>query len=354
MNAIGIENLRRPYAEGGVNLLDVRARNDAVALTVLQSYMKSPPERPVWAYLVDHIFRLCAVRRYQTVDSSLLINPFVQSWDVYTQAKGLPLVFKRMYSTGRKYSVSIHAWSPQVALQLKMPYWWHVGTKGKLVSVYNDKWGKCIQRTHHLSSVGDLLAHANKNQAATCSERVNCACINCIEDRALGCEHPPKCRRNAGKKLSNLLDIWNPLKASQYIAVGAQPQIPGQDPEWTPVVPMHENYAYPHEAARIFTLDAFSTCRPTLNNEHMNNDIAPSSSAEGAQVITVWTDGSCSDNGTKYAAAGSGLWYHAQNARNRAIRLPGEYLTNNIAEVMAVIAAIQDNGNVPCLRIITD
>ncbi|KAF6750378.1 hypothetical protein DFP72DRAFT_817757, partial [Ephemerocybe angulata] len=152
-NAIGIENLQRPYMDGGLNLLDVRARNDAVALKVLQSYMEPPGNRPIWAYLVDRIFQICAVRRYQAVAPGLLINPFIQTWDVYTQAKGLPLVFKRMYNAGRKYNVSIRTWGPQPTLRLNMPYWWHVGTKDKLVSVYNDKWGRCLQHTHHLSSV---------------------------------------------------------------------------------------------------------------------------------------------------------------------------------------------------------
>ncbi|KAF6750379.1 ribonuclease H domain-containing protein, partial [Ephemerocybe angulata] len=90
-----------------------------------------------------------------------------------------------------------------------------------------------------------------------------------------------------------------------------------------------------------------------MNNRQCENARPPN---EGGvqQTVTVWTDGSCSNNGTKYALAGSGLWYGAQSPRNRAIRLPGEYLTNNIAEVVAAVAAIQDNQDAQCLKIITD
>ena len=56
--------------------------------------------------------------------------------------------------------------------------------------------------------------------------------------------------------------------------------------------------------------------------------------------IYVYTDGSCINNGSKNAKAGIGIYFSKTDKRNISKELSGENLTNNIAELSAVIEAI--------------
>ncbi len=76
---------------------------------------------------------------------------------------------------------------------------------------------------------------------------------------------------------------------------------------------------------------------------------------EPAPEITVYTDGSCTDNGSMEAKAGAGIWYGLNDPRNRAIRLPENLeQSNNTGELIAILAAIQDVPSEANLKINTD
>jgi ribonuclease HI len=61
---------------------------------------------------------------------------------------------------------------------------------------------------------------------------------------------------------------------------------------------------------------------------------------EFSDTIYVYTDGACYKNGEKNAIAGIGIYFSKDNENNVSEKLEGEYLTNNIAELTAVIKAI--------------
>ena len=66
----------------------------------------------------------------------------------------------------------------------------------------------------------------------------------------------------------------------------------------------------------------------------------------------VFTDGSCLNNGTKYASGGIGVYFGDDDPRNLSEKLNGEKQTNNRAELTAVIRALQETT---CsLKICTD
>ncbi len=57
--------------------------------------------------------------------------------------------------------------------------------------------------------------------------------------------------------------------------------------------------------------------------------------------IIVYTDGACSRNGTKHATAGYGIYFAENHPLNKCVRLTTGKLTNNVAELTAVIEAIK-------------
>ena len=52
---IALEMLQRPVEEGGLNLLDLKARNEAIEIIWLKSYLDFSPTRPAWAIVTDLI-----------------------------------------------------------------------------------------------------------------------------------------------------------------------------------------------------------------------------------------------------------------------------------------------------------
>lgn len=56
-------------------------------------------------------------------------------------------------------------------------------------------------------------------------------------------------------------------------------------------------------------------------------------------VIRVYTDGACIDNGKEYARAGMGIWFGENDPRNVSSGYEGKQ-TNNVAELLAIIKAL--------------
>jgi ribonuclease HI len=57
--------------------------------------------------------------------------------------------------------------------------------------------------------------------------------------------------------------------------------------------------------------------------------------------ISIYTDGSCLNNGKYNAKSGSGIWISAENEWNKKIRIPGHQHSNQIAEITAILVALQ-------------
>ncbi|KAA1469623.1 RnaseH-domain-containing protein [Dentipellis sp. KUC8613] len=56
---------------------------------------------------------------------------------------------------------------------------------------------------------------------------------------------------------------------------------------------------------------------------------------------TVYTDGSCINNGRHNAQCGSGLWIEDHDPLNCSFRVPGPFQSNQVGEIVAVILALQ-------------
>lgn len=60
------------------------------------------------------------------------------------------------------------------------------------------------------------------------------------------------------------------------------------------------------------------------------------------EAVVVWTDGACPNNQCRFLRrAGCGIYYGSCHPRNRSFALPGPEQTNNRAELMACIAALE-------------
>lgn len=71
-------------------------------------------------------------------------------------------------------------------------------------------------------------------------------------------------------------------------------------------------------------------------------------------IIQVWTDGSCTGNGTPRAKCGIGVYYGTNDPRNRSVTLEHGRITNNRAELCAILYVLCTNAGHVDIQINTD
>ncbi|EIW62450.1 uncharacterized protein TRAVEDRAFT_90816, partial [Trametes versicolor FP-101664 SS1] len=123
---VNMSVLQDPVACGGLNLLDVKARNDAIDLIWLRSYMDTSNSRPTWALLADVLLANAVKSSDRKLEKRARVNTFLQSWEVNTTHTGkLPRDLCRMVKTARRYGVQLSALNPSEALKAALPAWSH-------------------------------------------------------------------------------------------------------------------------------------------------------------------------------------------------------------------------------------
>lgn len=61
---ICLEILFQPVEEGGLNLLDIESRNEAIEITWLKAYLDFSPSCPTWAKITDLTINAAAPPRH--------------------------------------------------------------------------------------------------------------------------------------------------------------------------------------------------------------------------------------------------------------------------------------------------
>jgi len=72
---IANDTLRNPIEEGGLNLLDLEIRNEAIDIMWLKAYLNFSPKRPEWAIITDLIIEASVPKG---LVKKAIINPFLQ------------------------------------------------------------------------------------------------------------------------------------------------------------------------------------------------------------------------------------------------------------------------------------
>ncbi|KAF5628399.1 RNase H domain protein [Fusarium sp. NRRL 52700] len=75
---------------------------------------------------------------------------------------------------------------------------------------------------------------------------------------------------------------------------------------------------------------------------------------ENGNVLRIWTDGSSLANGQAGSRAGLGVYFGPNDERNLAERLPGETQTNQRAELMAILRALEIAPTTQDVEIVSD
>lgn len=215
---------------------------------------------------------------------------------------------------------------------------------------------KCLRENHSVRTVAEVMRVIRRTSDPTVRhlQRRNCACTYCKNDRErMGCTNPNKCTKAAMRIIQTIKPKWDvsreapndnlTLTTSRKEKNIEERQNPhGKltfNPTVTTMMPLAEGF-------RIFTKpEAFSS-------EPAHRRVRGAEIPE--EAITVYTDGSCMNNGDENAAAGSGVWFGHEDPRNIARRVPGTTQTNQAGEVFAITLAARATPPFAPLHIISD
>ena len=210
---IALDFLQRPRTQGGLDLLDLKARNEAIELVWLKSYLNFSPSRPAWAVITDLI--LAATAPPETVKRARK-NPFLQTWE-YTRrgrcAKQLGHDTMRMLKAARKHNTNLAAIRVSINLQSQLPAWYHIASEP---SHMGNSASRCLLTKHKVFTIGDMLRTSARlqNQYGILPhlELANCPCTNCTNDRSLNCRNPHRCAKEALERIHKTYPKLNPLR----------------------------------------------------------------------------------------------------------------------------------------------
>ncbi len=351
---IASATLQRPIEEGGLNLLDIESRNEAIELMWLKAYLNFTPSRQPWATITDHIIQTAAPPHSVKEARG---NPFLQVWNVPTRGPRLNKLnddVKRMLKIAKKYNVNLSAirLNPHVLAQL--PAWYHPTAEQRPM---NNNATKCLLKKHNVSLVVDLVRISARSrhplQHPTHRPEQNCPCQECTNDRNQGCENPHRCVTEAHTRLDMIPPKYNPTRQDPPDGLSLTrtrkmrneiAKMDNKEITFDPTMTCKEDLA---ECFRVFT-------EPTRLTDAPARRYRAQGPIPRSREITVYTDGACLKNGKKDARCGSGIWFGPGDQRNQAIRVPGDAQSNQVGEIAAVIAALNVADPRQPLKIITD
>ena len=209
---IALETLYRPVDEGGLNLLDLTSRNEAIEIMWLKAYLNPSATRPTWARITDIIIDTAAPKE---TTHKARVNTFIQSWNPQTRGTRAKIQNEdilRMLKAGRKYQLTFSAIRISPTLKNRLPAWYHPGTEPHRM---RNQTTKCLIETHNAIAIADLIKISNRLRNPPFPRphipSPWCNCPDCVIDRIKKCKDPHKCATEAQNKINALYPKFNPL-----------------------------------------------------------------------------------------------------------------------------------------------
>jgi len=117
------KTLQCPINEGGLNILNIQARNKAIELIWLKAYLNFTPSYQQWAIITNHI--ILTMELDELVDDTRN-DPLLQTWKFLLKgpkADKLNNDVKRMLKTAKKYNTKLTAIkiTPHTSLRNSQP-----------------------------------------------------------------------------------------------------------------------------------------------------------------------------------------------------------------------------------------
>ncbi|KAL6306805.1 hypothetical protein BKA93DRAFT_728944, partial [Sparassis latifolia] len=151
---ISLDNLHCPIEEGGIGLLDLRSRNEAIDIMRLQCYLCLTPSRPSWTYLVDTLINDNVINASGHIRCLSQINVFLQSWRTgLNSSSPLPRDLLCMLQAVEWFNINFKTLKLSHSLKKKLPAWYHLGYNATARRLNTSIASDCLRNHHKVSTI---------------------------------------------------------------------------------------------------------------------------------------------------------------------------------------------------------
>lgn len=352
-----LDMLYRPLAEGGLNLLDIKTRNEAIDLRWCRKYLELGGTQPTWTLIADVLFENQIPRAQGLIDREVTINHFLQTWrPTRSSSSKLPKDLARLVLVSRKNNVKLDAMRLPNKAKKALPAWYHMGSEDHPGRIHNRHTSSCLKRMHKAMKVKNMIAITKRLRDNSPGHRHSnistCTCKYCQRDRRKGCTSPWRCCEAAQGMLGKLRPQYDPTCNPETDNLSLTPariennttaRENGDYITFDPSMVKGEDLA---ANFRVFGRAQDTTCAPAFRRR--THHVIPE---EDERI--VYTSGASEHVGQENVCAGSGVWFGAEDTDNTAIRVPGDHRTEQSGEVAAVLHAVRSVSYFAPLKIIS-
>ncbi len=353
---IALKILYDPVQTGGLDMLDLEARNTAISMMWMKDYLNLSGARPRWTGVADVIFARAVTADSRNLDRDVRVNMFLQTWRVNAASSSkIPYYLLSMLKAANKFNVRFDAIDPSDELKDALPFWRHFALSDES-RVIVSKSVKCLVAAHRVCDVGQASKVAARihsiGEVRAHRPTMNCPCRECAEDREKGCDNPHRCAKAARKILEMLCPRWmkGPRRPADGLSLTANRKMTNRIHEGNDRRVLFD----PSIQARMPLANHFRAFSSTEDRDSSVVRRPPRGISMSEEEVEVYTDGSCDKNGSADAIAAGGAWFGPDDARNVASLVPGEVQSNQTAELFAVSLAVNAVPQFAPLHIVTD
>jgi ribonuclease HI/exonuclease III len=314
--------------KGGLNMPDIKLRVEAIKIMWLQKYLAPPTKRPIWAYFYDEIL-------FENISNKPIVEPkartswILQNWHERELAdNNIPPFLRGLLKAARKYNVGLDGLKFSQESKNQMPMWHHMGSLHNMRN--NKKASRCLRDNHGVITVQNALdARTTENIPGLCNTEKNCnSMLNNITNIL-----PDRFNPDKETPIKDNLDFTNHRK-EKYRNADVQNMEVLFDPDTT-------EREHPAQAVRIFQTEKTYKSRKTKDNNIHRAPAYRKAEPLLASNHTVYAEGASTNNGNEKSIAGSGIYTEGPGHRSKSIRIPGTNSTNQKAELVAILVALQ-------------
>ncbi|KAJ3847836.1 hypothetical protein EV368DRAFT_76512 [Lentinula lateritia] len=124
---INAETVEVSFEYEGHQILDILARNKAIMVRWLHTYLDMSPERATWTYVADALIAHHTPKTYENIDDFSKINIFLQSWN--TDSRKLPKDLQDMITVAKRHGLHLDGLAFSRNISREMPVWLHSESK---------------------------------------------------------------------------------------------------------------------------------------------------------------------------------------------------------------------------------
>lgn len=269
-----------------------------------------------------------------------------------------------MVKAAKKHKAAFAPINISQDLRERLPAWNHPGVEDV---ISRNPQAKCLAENHKSTKVKDLLRIRERLQGSynrgPHQPDYTCLCEDCSNDKDNGCINPQRCALEAQKRLQAITPKLHPLRPpNQDNLTGSRSRNNSNlrttdtennesNDEENPGVTFNPSVTIKTDLTDCFRIFVNPS---KIMNVPASRRLPPRGIIIPEEDITVYTDGSCLNNGKENAQCGSGIWFEEGSEHNCAIKIPGPDQSNQIGEIAAVIKALEKVPNFVPLTIKTD